>query len=61
MSEIKGQLLGVIMAIALFGIVFGIMVNAFGRTSTAVGNRMSEVATTNTTYVEIAPAAPAAG
>ena len=61
MSEVKGQLLGIVLAIALFGIVFGIMVNSFGRTSTIIGNRMVEVASTSSVYQEVAPAAPAAG
>ena len=62
MSEIKGQLLGIVLAIALFGVVFAIMVNAFGRTSTAIGNRMVNVASTQAQYIEsVAPAAPAAG
>lgn len=61
MSEIKGQLLGIVLAIALFGVVFGVLVNAFGRTSSAISSRMVEVANTTTTYVDVAPAAPAAG
>ena len=60
MSEIKGQLLGIVLAIALFGVVFGILVNSFGRTSTAIGNRMTEVASTSAQYVEAAQGAPAA-
>lgn len=58
MSEIKGQLLGIVLAIALFGVVFGIMVTSFGRTSTAIGNRMDEVAQTSGEYT-VAPAAAA--
>ncbi|MBR0033591.1 MAG: hypothetical protein IJQ40_00515 [Bacilli bacterium] len=60
MSEIKGQLLGIVLAIALFGVVFGILVNSFGRTSSAIGNRMAEVATTQAEYAEAQEAAPAA-
>lgn len=52
MSEIKGQLLGIVLAIALFGVVFGILVNSFGRTSSAIGSRMTEAVTTQATYVE---------
>ena len=59
MSEIKGQLLGIVLAIALFGVVFGILVNSFGKTSTAIGNRMVGVASTSAEDVEVAPAAAA--
>lgn len=59
MSEIKGQLLGIVLAIALFGVVFGILVTSFGRTSTAIGNRMTEVASTSAFYYETAGPAPA--
>lgn len=61
MSEIKGQLLGIVLAIALFGVVFGLLVNSFGRASTSIGNRMAETVTTSGQYVEAAPAAAAAG
>ena len=60
MSDIKGQLLGIVLAIALFGVVFGILVNSFGRTSTAIGNRMTEVASTSAYYTDAAQGAPAA-
>ena len=65
MSEIKGQLLGIVLAIALFGIVFGILVTSFGKSATAIGNRMTEVASTSAEYSEVAqgaaPATPAGG
>ncbi len=61
MSEIKGQLLGIVLALALFGVVFGIMVSSFGRTSSAIGQRMTDAATTSATYQEPAAGAPAAG
>ena len=61
MSEIKGQLLGIVLAIALFGVVFGIMVTAFGRTSTSISSRMAETAETTGSYSEFAaPGAVAA-
>lgn len=60
MSEIKGQLLGIVLAIALFGVVFGILVNSFGKTSTAIGNKMTEVASTSAVYAPPAEGAPAA-
>jgi len=47
MSEIKGQLLGIILAIALFGIVFGVLTAAFRSTGATVASRMDEVALTS--------------
>lgn len=47
MSEIKGQLLGIILAIALFGIVFGVLTTAFRTTGATVASRMNEVALTS--------------
>lgn len=52
MSEIKGQLLGIILTISIFGVVLGAMVTAFGRMSSKVGDRVDEIATTEVTYVE---------
>lgn len=62
MSEIKGQLLGIVLAIALFGVVFGILVTSFGRSSTLIGNRMADVVETTGSYtMEPAAAAPYEG
>ena len=39
MSEIKGQLLGIVLTIAVFGVVLGVMVTAFQKVSKAVENQ----------------------
>lgn len=50
MSEIKGQLLGIILTIAIFGVVLTAMVASFGKMSETVGSRVEEIATTEITY-----------
>ena len=48
MSEIKGQLLGIVLVIAIFGVVIGIITAAFQASAQAVQTRMEDVAYTNT-------------
>lgn len=60
MSEIKGQLLGIVMAIALFGIVIAIMVSSFGKASTTIGSRIEQAANQTETYPPAAQPAAAA-
>ena len=48
MSEVKGQLLGIIMTIAIFGIVFAAMVTAFTTASNSVSTKVKDAATTST-------------
>ena len=50
MSEIKGQLLGIILTISIFGVVLAAMVTSFGRMSSTVGERVEEIATQEVTY-----------
>lgn len=50
MSEIKGQLLGIILAISIFGVVLAAMVTSFGKMSDKVGERVEQIATTTATY-----------
>lgn len=50
MSEIKGQLLGIILTIAVFGVVLTAMVSSFGKMSETVGSRVEEIATTEVSY-----------
>lgn len=50
MSEIKGQLLGIILTISIFGIVLAAMATSFGKMGDSIGERMEEVATTEVTY-----------
>lgn len=50
MSEIKGQLLGIILTISIFGVVLAAMVASFGKMSDRVGERVEEIATTEVTY-----------
>lgn len=45
MSEIKGQLLGVILVVVVFGAVAGVMLNAFNK---AAANTYNKIATDNT-------------
>lgn len=46
MSEVKGQLLGIIMTIAIFGIVFAAMVVAFTSASSSISQKVQDAATT---------------
>lgn len=47
MSEIKGQLLGIILAIAVFGVVVGAMTAAFANVSDTIASRVESVASEN--------------
>ena len=50
MSEIKGQLLGIILTISIFGGVLAAMGTSFGKMSDKVGERVEEIATTEVFY-----------
>ena len=57
MSEVKGTLLGIVLAISVFSIVFGIITLAVNNASNTVGTRLqesSEVLPTVTPSEEIA-------
>lgn len=41
MSEIKGQILGIVLVLAVFGAVAGIMVSLFTNTATDLENKVS--------------------
>ena len=41
MSEIKGQLLGIILVLAIFGAVAGLLMTAFQQTATDVSSKMN--------------------
>lgn len=49
MSEIKGQLLGVLLVISIFGIVAAAMTSAFRNASGSVGNKIEKEANQATT------------
>jgi len=53
MSEIKGQLLGIVLAIAMFGIIFGLLQTSFGRTTQKVSDRMEDTAENDGYYEEV--------
>lgn len=42
MSEIKGQLLGLLIVLAIFGVVGGSLMKAFGNTSDTIVKRVEE-------------------
>jgi len=44
MSEIKGQLLGIVLVLTLFGIVSGVLIAAFTSMSQSVGDKVNEMA-----------------
>ena len=44
MSEIKGQLLGLVLAISIFSIVFGVMTVMFFNTSRSIEDRAEDIA-----------------
>jgi len=44
MSEVKGTLLGIVLAISVFSIVFGIMTVTIKRASNTVADRIDETA-----------------
>ncbi len=48
MSEIKGQLLGIILVLAIFGVVIGVMTTAFQHSAQTIQERVEDVAYTNT-------------
>jgi len=56
MSEIKGQLLSIVLVLAVFGVVIGIMMGAFQGSAEKIGDRVESIATTEQ-YVN--PAQPA--
>lgn len=47
MSEIKGQMLGIILVIAIFGVVLGLMTTAFTTSAEAIQSRVEEAASTS--------------
>lgn len=51
MSEIKGQLLGIILTISIFGVVLGAMIAAFTSVSQTIGDKMTDAAST-VSYLE---------
>ena len=48
MSEIKGQLLGIILVLAIFGVVLGALTTAFTHASATIQERVEDAAYTNT-------------
>ena len=44
MSEVKGTLLAIVLAVAVFGVVFGIISVAMKQSADTVADRMSEAA-----------------
>lgn len=42
MSEFKGQLLGLVLVIAIFGVITGILTTAFKSTATELADRMED-------------------
>ena len=50
MSEIKGQLLGILITIAVFGIVLGGMKLAFSNASSTIAEKVAVAAETSTDY-----------
>ena len=42
MSEIKGQILGVVLVLAIFGAIGTVLVNAFTTSATNIGDRITE-------------------
>ena len=47
MSEIKGQLLGIILVLAVFGVVIGALTAAFQHSAETIQTRVEEAATLN--------------
>lgn len=43
MSEIKGQLLGIVLTVAIFGIVAGVMQKAFKGAADKVGSQIENI------------------
>ena len=48
MSEIKGQLLGILIVLAIFGVVLGAMTAAFTHAADTIQERVEDAAYTNT-------------
>ena len=44
MSEIKGQLLGIIMVLAIFGVVLATLSIAFSNSASTIGSRVESIA-----------------
>lgn len=53
MSEIKGALLGIVLAVAAFGVIFTIITQAMSDSATEIADRMDE-ASKKTTSTSIA-------
>jgi len=49
MSEIKGQILGIVLVLAVFGVVAGTLYNAFVKSAKDVGNKVSGATSGNWT------------
>ena len=47
MSELKGQLLGIILVISVFGVLLGILTAAFQHSAETIQSRVEEAAYTN--------------
>ena len=58
MSEIKGALLGIVLAISAFSIVFGIVTLAMRNASNSVAEKMEEAAESDPTGAVIAYTLP---
>lgn len=56
MSELKGQLLGIILVIAVFGVVMGLLSAAFQSSAEAISDRVESIAYTGTSAPEAQPA-----
>ena len=60
MSEIKGQLLGVILTISIFGIVATTMATSFKKAGESIGSKVENAANTTVTAAAAAePVSPA--
>ena len=53
MSEIKGQLLGIILVLAVFGVVLGVLTTAFQHSAETIQERVEDAAYTNTSKPRI--------
>ena len=42
MSEIKGQLLGIVLVVAVFGVVGGVLVTAFSKSASNISNKITK-------------------
>jgi hypothetical protein len=42
MSEIKGQLLGIVLVVAVFGVVGGVLVTAFTKSANSIASKITE-------------------